>query len=78
MRPTRPSASAPPSIPKYARCFVALGALYEKFEQEAAAEGVYTEGLKHNPGNPNMLNALGVLQLKQGKFADAVEAFRGS
>lgn len=63
--------------PKYSRCFVALGALYEEFEQEAAAQAVYDEGLKHSPGNPNMLNAMGVLMLRQGKYKEAVERFRG-
>lgn len=62
--------------PKYSRCFVELGALYEKFEQEMAAEAVYKEGLKHSPSNPDMLNAIGVLHMKNNRYAEAVESFR--
>jgi len=63
--------------PKYSRCFVELGGLYEKFEHEKEAEAVYREGLKHSSGNPNMLNSLGVLLMKQAKYEGAVENFRG-
>ena len=63
--------------PKYSRCFVELGALYEKFEHDKEAEAVYREGLKHSPSNPDMLNAIGVLYMKSKRFADAVESFRG-
>ncbi len=62
--------------PKYARAFVALAAMYEDYEQEEAALAVYKEGLKYNPGSPDLLNGEGVLLLKSGEVEEALERFR--
>lgn len=55
------------------RSYLALGDLYEHFEAESAARAVYDEGLHHRPGDPDLLNALGVLALRRGDVPAAIQ-----
>lgn len=62
--------------PAYARAFIELAAMYEEFEHEDEARGVYEEALKHNRLQPDLMNGLGVLRVKNGQYEEAIELFR--
>jgi len=57
------------------RGYLALGDLYEEHEAYEEAFDVYEEGRRHNPGNGDLINAVGVLASRLGETEKAVEAF---
>ena len=59
--------------PGRSRSFLALGALYESVHADEAARAVYTEGLVHNRGNADLLNSLGVLELRFREVESSIE-----
>jgi tetratricopeptide (TPR) repeat protein len=61
--------------PHKARAFLELGELYETFEAFEQAFAVYEAGREHNPGNGDLINAVGVLATRLGETEKAVEAF---
>jgi lipoprotein NlpI len=48
-----------------------MGIAYMKLGNVAEAERVFHKSLKINPGNPVVLNLLGMLQRRKGQFEDA-------
>jgi superkiller protein 3 len=62
--------------PTYAQGFVALSELYERFEHGDEAKAVYEEGLRHSPGDMDLLNKIGILKMKSGEIKDAIGHFR--
>jgi len=59
--------------PTRARSFLALGGMYEGVHADEAARAIYVEGLAHNRGNANLLNSLGVLELKFREVESSIE-----
>ena len=59
--------------PTLNRSYLALGDLYESVSALDAAKAVYSEGLHHRPRDPDLLNGLGVLALRQSKTDKAIE-----
>lgn len=59
--------------PRESRSFVALGSFYEEHDHDEAAREVYEAGLKHNPGSPDLLNSLGVLELRYREMEGSLE-----
>jgi len=61
--------------PRYSPAFRDLGEMYEDVDAWEAAQAVYEEGLRHASDDPDLLNALGLLALRRGEPARAVEHF---
>ena len=61
--------------PLEGRAFIALGELYEEYGANEEAFDIYEEGRRHNPGNGDLINAVGVLATRLGETEKAVEAF---
>jgi tetratricopeptide (TPR) repeat protein len=59
--------------PTRARSFLALGSLYEAVHADEAARAIYIEGLAHNRASANLLNSLGVLELKFREVESSIE-----
>ncbi|MBD90619.1 MAG: hypothetical protein CL940_09790 [Deltaproteobacteria bacterium] len=57
------------------RGFLELGELYEEYGANEEAFDVYEEGRRHNPGNGDLINSVGVLATRLGETEKAVEAF---
>ncbi|MCB9729481.1 MAG: tetratricopeptide repeat protein [Deltaproteobacteria bacterium] len=59
--------------PQDARPFLALAAMYEAHDADDAARAVYEAGLRHNGGNADLLNSLGVLELRRNQNDAAIK-----
>ena len=59
--------------PARARSFITLGSMYESVHADEAARAVYVEGLAHNRGDPDLLNSLGVLELRFREIESSIE-----
>ena len=57
------------------RAYLELGELYEEYGANEEAFDLYEEGRRHNPGNGDLINAVGVLATRLGETEKAVEAF---
>jgi tetratricopeptide (TPR) repeat protein len=58
--------------PQDARPFLALANMYETHDADDAARAVYEAGLRHNGGNADLLNSLGVLELRRNQNEGAI------
>ena len=61
--------------PLEGRAYLELGDLYEEYGANEEAFDLYEEGRRHNPGNGDLINAVGVLATRLGETEKAVEAF---
>jgi tetratricopeptide (TPR) repeat protein len=59
--------------PQDARPFLSLAAMYEAHDADDAARAVYEAGLRHNGGNADLLNSLGVLELRRNQNDSAIK-----
>lgn len=64
--------------PKYAPAWRDLGELYERFDQTAAAAEVYKRGLEFSDDTSELLNALGSLDMAEGRPKDAIVRFEAA
>lgn len=64
--------------PKYAPAWRDLGELYERFDQTAAATEVYKRGLEFADDTSELLNALGNLDMQEGRPKDAIVRFEAA
>lgn len=64
--------------PKYAPAWRDLGELYERFDQTTAAAEVYKRGLEFSDDTSELLNALGSLDMAEGRPKDAIVRFEAA
>ena len=64
--------------PEIAEAWVGFGTTALSLSHDEAAEQALVRASTMLPGNPTVLNQLGVAYHKQGKFGDAQEAFRAA
>lgn len=64
--------------PKYAPAWRDLGELYERFDQTAAAAEIYKRGLEFSDDTSELLNALGSLDMAEGRPKDAIVRFEAA
>lgn len=64
--------------PKYAPAWRDLGELYERFDQTAAATEVYKRGLEFADDTSELLNALGNIDMLDGRPKDAIVRFESA
>lgn len=64
--------------PKYAPAWRDLGELYERFDQTAAAGEIYKRGLDFSDDTSELLNALGNIEMNEGRPKDAIVRFEAA
>lgn len=64
--------------PKYAPAWRDLGELYERFDQPVAATEVYKRGLEFADDTSELLNALGNIDMQEGRPKDAIVRFEAA
>ena len=62
--------------PTDARPFLSLAEMYLRFEAFDQAAAVYREGLRHNSNHVDLLEGIGVMQLRANKVKAAIGSFR--